>query len=126
MISIIDDDENVRRATKSLVRSLGYDAEAFASAEEFLNSVLLGTTSCLILDVQMPGMTGIELQSRLIAEGRRLPLIFITAYPDANIRECALNRGAVGFFGKPLNEQDLIDCLDEALSAGGPGPTERS
>ena len=85
MISIVDDDESVREATKGLVRSLGYVAATFASAEEFLNSDRVNDTSCLITDVQMPGLNGIELQSRLTAMGRRIPIIFVTAFPQERL-----------------------------------------
>jgi FixJ family two-component response regulator len=85
MISIVDDDKSVREATESLVRSLGYNAVTFGSAEEFLGSAYLMTTACLINDIQMPGLSGVELQERLIADGHRLPMIFITAFPNARL-----------------------------------------
>jgi FixJ family two-component response regulator len=115
MISVIDDDETVRKATKSLLRSLGYGAEAFASAKDFLESDHVHSSSCLISDVQMPGMSGLELQSLLIAEGHRLPVIFITAYPEAKARARALKAGALGFLSKPVSEEDVIACLTEAF-----------
>ena len=89
VISIIDDDEAVRVATENLVRSLGFGASTFASAEEFLQSARLHDTSCLITDVQMPGMTGVELQSYLLEQGHDLPIIFITAFPEERVRERA-------------------------------------
>ena len=115
MISIVDDDESVREATKALVRSLGYVADTFASAEEFLQSGRARDSSCLITDVQMPGMNGIELQSRLIEQGYRLPIIFITAYPEQKTRTRALDAGAIGFLSKPFSEESLIKHLAEAL-----------
>jgi FixJ family two-component response regulator len=115
MISIVDDDESVRESTKALVRSLGYAARAFASAEEFLNSNP-DDTSCLILDVQMEGLSGIELQERLIAEGRRTPIIFVSAFPDERIRGHALGAGAIGFLRKPFSDEKLIHCIDSALA----------
>ena len=115
MISIVDDDASVRESTKALVRSLGYNARAFASAEEFLDANL-NDTSCLILDVQMKGLSGIELQERLIAKGRRLPIIFITALTDERIRNQALDAGAIGFLSKPFSDQKLASCLVSALS----------
>jgi FixJ family two-component response regulator len=116
MISIIDDDESVRDATKGLLRSLGYGASAFASAEDFLRSGRVDDTSCLITDVQMPGMSGVELQSLLIAQGNRTPVIFMTANPEHAIRAVAMNAGAVGVLSKPFKAQSLIDCLSTALN----------
>jgi FixJ family two-component response regulator len=116
VISIVDDDKSVRESTKGLIRSLGYVAATFASAEDFLSSDRVHDTACLISDVQMPGMSGIELQSRLIAKGHRLPIIFISAYPEARARTQALSAGALGFLSKPFNDEKLIDCLDQALA----------
>ena len=115
MISIVDDDEFVRESTKALVRSLGYSARTFASAEEFLDSDL-DETNCLILDVQMTGLSGVELLERLTAEGRQTPVIFVTAFPDERIRNHVLDAGAVGFLRKPVNDEKLICCLDTALA----------
>ena len=115
VISIIDDDESVRTGTASLVRSLGLTAHTFVGADEFLQSHRLDDTSCLILDVQMPGMSGLELQELLAARGCRLPIIFITAHPEECIRDRALAAGAVCFLRKPFAAQELIQCLDSAL-----------
>jgi len=115
VIAIVDDDESFRRATTSFVRSLGYGTAAFDSAEAFLKSDRVSETDCLITDVQMPGMTGIELQGRLIAQGHSLPIIFITAFPEIKARTQALAAGAVGFLSKPFNDENLITCLNEAL-----------
>ena len=117
MISIVDDDESVREATKGLVRSLGYEATAFASAEEYLRSEKVRNTSCLITDVQMPGMTGLDLQDHLIARGHQTPVVFITAYPEPQTRERALKAGAVGFLKKPFDDEQLIACLSDALGS---------
>ena len=117
VISVVDDDRSFRRATARLINSLGHTVESFGSAEEFLASGRLDETACLVSDVKMPGMTGIELQSRLRQQGRRLPIIFITAHPDANAKSRALASGAVGFFNKPFNDDELISCLDRALSS---------
>jgi FixJ family two-component response regulator len=95
MISIVDDDESVREATKGLVRSLGYTAATFASAEDFLQSNQVNDTSCLITDVQMPGLSGVELQSQLIAQGNSTPMIFVTAFPEERTRARALKAGAM-------------------------------
>jgi FixJ family two-component response regulator len=117
VISIIDDDPSVRQATDGLVRSLGYRAMTFASAEDFLQSDHIDDTSCLITDVQMPGLSGVELQSVLKARGTRLPIIFITAFPEDRIRRCVLEAGAVGFLSKPFEEASLIRHLETALGA---------
>jgi len=117
VVSIIDDDASIRVATNRLVRSLGYVAHAFSSAEEFLTSSEADTTSCIIADVQMPGMSGIELQNLLLAQGRRLPIIFITAYPEESIRTRALAAGAVCFLTKPFDGPTLIRHLDAALNS---------
>ncbi len=119
MISIVDDDESVREATKGLVRSLGYGAATFASAEEFLESDRLRETSCLITDVQMPGIDGVELQKRLLADGHRLPIIFITAFPEESVRKRALDAGAICFLIKPFDGPTLIKYLDKALQRDG-------
>jgi FixJ family two-component response regulator len=117
MISIVDDDRAVREATRGLVRSLGYNALAFASAEEFLGSARLNETSCLITDLQMPGLSGIELQDRLIAGGHRMPIIFITAYPEERVRVRAMKAGAVCFMSKPYSDESLIGCIERALKS---------
>ncbi|HCR12426.1 MAG TPA: two-component system response regulator [Desulfovibrio sp.] len=122
MISIIDDDEAVRVATESLVRSLGFGASTFASAEEFLKSARLAETSCVITDVHMPGMTGVELQTYLLAQGHHVPMIFITAFPEERTRERVNAAGAVGFLSKPLDGGAMIQCIDKALGRD-PEPT---
>jgi FixJ family two-component response regulator len=122
VISIVDDDASVRVATNRLVRSLGYIARTFASAEEFLASSQANDTSCMIADVQMPGMSGIELQSHLLAQGCRVPIIFITAFPEESARTKALNAGAVCFLTKPFDGPTLVRHLDAVLQgASGPG-----
>jgi FixJ family two-component response regulator len=118
VIAIVDDDESFRQATISFICSLGYSAAAFPSADAFLNSTAVENTDCLITDVQMPGMSGIELQSHLIAQGQRVPAIFVTAFPETEARGRALRAGAVGFLGKPFGDQSLISCLDKALATG--------
>jgi FixJ family two-component response regulator len=115
VISIVDDDESVRAATDRLVRSLGYTALTFASADEFLRSAHLNDTACVIADIQMPGMDGLELQSVLIAKGTNVPMIFITAFPDERIRVRALRAGAVGFLSKPFKGTALIQYIENAL-----------
>lgn len=119
VIAIVDDDPSVRIATESLMRSLGYAACSFASAQEFLRSGRLGETDCLITDVQMPGMGGIELQQHLAATGHAMPVIFITAFPEERVRRQAAEAGAVGFLSKPFEGQSIIDCVEAALSQPG-------
>ena len=116
VIAIIDDDESFRRATTSFVRSLGYGTAAFDSAEAFLKSERVNDADCVITDVQMPGMTGIELQDQLIAQGHFVPVIFITAFPEMKARAHALSSGAIGFLAKPFDDKGLIDCLHQALA----------
>ena len=115
VISIIDDDPSVRKATDGLVRSLGYRSLTFASAEDFLESDHIEDTSCVITDVQMPGLSGVELQMVLIARGARMPMIFITAFPEDRIRRSVLEAGAIGFLSKPFEEAVLIEHLQTAL-----------
>ncbi len=108
MIAIVDDDAAVREALRQFVRSLGHNASTFGSAVEFLNSEQVSNTSCLITDVQMPGLSGLDLQDWLIAEGHRIPIIFLTGYPDENVRARALKSGAVAFLSKPFNQDHLL------------------
>jgi FixJ family two-component response regulator len=117
VISIVDDDESVREVTTGLVRSFGYVAAPFASAEEFLQSDCVRDTSCLISDVQMSGLSGVELQDRLNAAGHRVPIIFITAFPEERIRSRVLKAGACGFLTKPFSDDSLFECLDIALKS---------
>jgi FixJ family two-component response regulator len=115
VISIVDDNESVREATKGLIRSLGYNAEAFASAEDYLRSDCVSESACLITDLHMPGMSGTDLQDRLIADGRRVPMIFMTAYFEEKVRARVLDAGAVAFLRKPFDDEALIECLNKAL-----------
>ncbi len=115
VIAIVDDDESVRVATRSLVRSLGFTAHTFSSAEEFLQSQQVEECSCVITDVQMPGLSGVDLQSRLAAEGYETPIIFMTAFADEAVQARAMKAGAVGFLSKPFDGRVLIKCLEEAL-----------
>ena len=118
LIAIVDDDESVRIGTTSLVRSFGYEVQTFGSAEDFLCSQERHDTSCLISDIQMPGLGGLELQQALAAENSPMPIIFITAYPDANIRQLALQAGAVGFLSKPFDGDTLMGCLERVFGSG--------
>jgi FixJ family two-component response regulator len=118
LISIVEDDASVGRAIRRLVAADGLRAEAFPSAEAFLESPVLAETACLILDLRLPGMSGLELQTRLAALRPSLPIVFITSYPDDNVRTRALKAGAIAFLCKPFREQDLKDSLRAALGIG--------
>ena len=124
VISIIDDDASVRVAIDNLLRSLGYTVYTFASAEEFLQSAHFNDTSCVIADVQMPAMSGVELQALLLARRHRAPFIFITAFPERTSRERAMKAGAICFLAKPFDRLSLIECLDTALERHGGGTSE--
>jgi len=119
-ISVVDDDVSMRQAIRGLLKSAGFHAEVFASAEEVLKSGRLSGTACLILDVRMPGMSGIELQERLIASGRMVPIIFITAHADEQERARALERGAVDCLQKPFTDDALLDAIAKAIGATSP------
>jgi len=115
VISVIDDDASVRAATKNLLTSHGYTVHTFASAEEFLQSTHLNDMSCVIADVQMPVMSGVELLTTMRAQGHRVPFIFITAFPDESVRARALDAGAICFLAKPFAGPTLIKYLATAL-----------
>ena len=117
IISVIEDDASVRASMNNLLRSLGYVVHTFGSAEEFLGSACLNDTSCVIADVQMPAMNGLELLAHMRAQGYAAPFIFITAYPDESVRAHALKAGARGFFAKPFVAPNLIACVDATLAA---------
>ena len=117
-ISIVDDNESVREAMQGLMKSLGFAAEAFASAEEFLESENRDRAACLITDMQMPGLSGLGLHSRLVALGKPVPTIVITAYPDERTRARALQAGVVSYLVKPFNESDLLACIRSVLRRG--------
>ena len=114
-ISIVDDDASIREALKSLMRSVQFNVEAFASAEEFLDSDRVNDTSCLILDVYLPGMNGFELQEHLNSQHSDIPIIFITAHADEVSRERALKAGAVEFLGKPVRRETLFKAIQSAM-----------
>ncbi|WP_271627728.1 response regulator transcription factor [Bradyrhizobium sp. CCBAU 11445] len=117
LISVVDDDASVRAATENLLKSRGYIAQIFASAEELLRSPQLGETSCVITDMQMSPMSGLELMAEMRTRGYDAPFIFITAFPNDRVRASALGAGAIGFLAKPFAGQALIECLDTALNA---------
>ncbi|HTJ57531.1 MAG TPA: response regulator [Devosiaceae bacterium] len=118
VISIVDDDASIRGATARLVRLNGFTAHVFSSAEEFLQSPRVEDTSCLITDVKMGGMSGLDLQRHLIGLGSRMPIIFITAFPDEANKAKAMEGGAACVLAKPFDGQTLIDCLAQVLQAG--------
>jgi FixJ family two-component response regulator len=120
LVSVVEDDQFFRESMRRLMRSLGYDVAAFPSAADFLASPRLAETACLIADVHMPAMNGIELCERLIVAGYAIPTILVTAYPDDVEHARALSDGVVCYLRKPFDEQHLIRCLRAALQAGEP------
>jgi FixJ family two-component response regulator len=126
LLMCVEDDAAVREAIKGLLVALGFAAEVFSSAEEFIQSSRLSETSCLITDIQLRGMSGIELQHRLAALGHRIPTIVVTAFPDERIRAQALGAGAVCFLCKPIDMDELVKCIESALNrrsnVATPGP----
>jgi len=118
LVSIVDDDESVRESLRGLIRSIGLGVQTFASAEDFSRSEQLENTDCLILDVRMPGMSGLDLQRHLAASERDIPIIFITAHgSDEGTRARALRDGAVAYLIKPFSEDALLDAVDAALKS---------
>jgi FixJ family two-component response regulator len=115
LVSVVDDDESVRESLPDFLRQVGFAAEAFSSAEEFLASDIVDETRCLLLDMAMPGMSGPELQQELIRRRQQIPIVFITAHGDEAIRPRLLARGAVECLFKPFSEKALLDALDAAL-----------
>ena len=115
LISIVDDDDALRRSLENLIRSVGLRAQGFSSAEAFLKSNQLHETDCLILDVCMPGMSGLELERKIAVADRHMPIIFITAHQDDDRRTKALENGAVAFLYKPFYEEELLNAIDSAL-----------
>lgn len=118
MISIVDDDKSVREATMSLMRAAGYEPEAFPCARDFLNSEQARRTDCLIADVQMPGMSGLELHGQLVQSGHAIPTVLITAHPSDKARTRALQAGVICYLAKPFKENELLDCIQTALDMG--------
>jgi FixJ family two-component response regulator len=117
LVSLVDDDESVRESLPDLLRELGFTAQAFSSAEEFLASDYIGQTQCLILDIAMPGMSGPDLQQELRLRGQHIPVVFITAQRDEGMRPRLLAEGAVELLFKPFSETALLDALNAALRA---------
>jgi len=120
LISVVEDDQPFRESMRMLVTSLGYNVEEFRSAADFLASSFLAETACLVSDVQMPGMTGVELHRHLVDAGYAIPTILVTAYPDEIVRKRALKDGVVCYLRKPVDDDHLERCLRSALSSGKP------
>ena len=120
LISVVEDDQPFRESMRKLMMALGYTVEAFPSAADFLTSPLLLSTACLVSDVQMPGMTGIELHRHLVDRGHRIPTILVTAYPDEMSRSRALRDGVFCYLCKPVDDDHLERCLRSALGSGKP------
>ena len=118
-IHIVDDDESVRNALERLIRSAGFRVRTFVSAEDFLQNREHAVPGCLLLDVRMPGRSGLELQDELAASGVNVPIVFITAHDDDEARSRALRGGAVAFFQKPFEDQALLDVIHKALTGHG-------
>ena len=115
LISIVDDDALARDGIRELVESLGYRTVTFSSAADFFDSGIVAETTCLITDLQMPGLSGIDLQEALKLQGNQIPVILVTAYPNDKHRTRALNNGAVGFLSKPFDDTSLMECLTNAI-----------
>ena len=115
LVSIVDDDPSVRKAIDRLCKSVGYRVELYDSSESFLNANAVDRTSCLILDIHLPGKSGLELQAELIAIGKRCPIVFITAVEDELARVKAMQQGAIDFLGKPLDVDRLLEVIEQAL-----------
>jgi len=121
LIAIVDDDEPMREAIKGLMRSLGFDAETFSSAEDYLGFPLLRSTTCLVTDIHMPGMSGLDLHRRLVALGTSIPTVLITAFPEQDARVRGLGADIICYLTKPFKEQDLVDCIRSAVARGSDG-----
>ena len=117
LTAVVDDDESVRNAVHGVLKSVGLKTRSFASAEEFLVSGQQSETACLIVDIRMPGMSGLDLQVKLAHEDCRIPIIFITSCGDTKIRTRAMNAGAVGFLNKPFDDEVLIESVRAALES---------
>jgi len=115
LISIVDDDDSIRNSLDNLIRSVGFHAQGFSSAEAFLSSNQAHDTACLILDMRLPGMNGLELQRQIVAANWRIPIIFITSHADGDAEARALDAGAVDYLYKPFREEQLLNAIDAAM-----------
>lgn len=118
IIAVIDDDADVRDATENLLQSFGFDTRAFGSATEFLTSGMAGCTACLVTDLQMPGLSGLDLLNEISRSGRSIPTIIVTAFPDERLRRLCETAGAIGFLSKPFGGDALVQAINRALSRG--------
>jgi FixJ family two-component response regulator len=116
LVFIVDDDSSVRRSLARLVRAAGFDVETFGSAREFLARPRYDGVSCLVLDVRMPDVTGLDLQETLAAAGQRVSIVFITGFPDVRARGAAMEAGAIDFLSKPVNDRDLLDAIERVVT----------
>lgn len=116
LIAVVDDDDALLASIDSLLRSVGYEAQLFACAEDFLASEDVDKTDCLMTDIHMPGISGLELQNELAHLGYKFPVIFMTAHAEVSVRNQAIDRGAIGFLVKPFNGQAILDCVEDALA----------
>jgi FixJ family two-component response regulator len=126
LILIVDDDDAPRNAIKGLMRALGFRAEAFETAEDLLKSDRLRRAGCIIADMQMPHVSGLEMHRRLVGSGTSIPTILITAYPDDSVRTRALEAGIICYLTKPFSKNDLLACIHSALDRGAAGPSRRT
>ena len=115
LISIVDDDDSLRNSLDNLIRSVGFQAQGFSSAEAFLSSNQAHDTACLILDMRLPGISGLELQRQIVAANWRIPIIFITSHADGDAQARALEAGAVDYLYKPFREEQLLNAIDAAI-----------
>jgi FixJ family two-component response regulator len=122
LAAIVDDDPSVRRALQRVVEAAGYTVQTFASAQEFLDSLPRSRVACLVLDIYLGEMSGLDLQKQLVADGLRIPVIFITAHDDAPTRERIEKSGAAGYLWKPFDGQALLDAIGRAIASNGEGP----
>ena len=125
-IAVVDDDESARTAIQGMLRSVGWQARSFCSAEEFFEAGQLSETACVISDIRMPGMSGLELQARLVEEGWRIPIIFVTAHGDSRMQTRAMKAGARAFLGKPFDDEVLLQEVRTALEGGLAGRNPNS
>ena len=116
-MAVVDDDASVREALRGLLRAAGFRVDAFGSAEEFLGPHPAADTACLVLDIRMPGMSGLEFQERLVASGSVVPIVFMTAHAEAGVRARALAHGAVRVLQKPFEEEALLEAIDQAIAS---------